>query len=433
MSAGRAPGAAAAACALVVLFGAARPASAFSYRCPDSAYQVNLAVVFANGMSNHIDDAQASRDTLRRLLAPRLELDPHAITFDIAYNHSENALEQLWQVAKQRAPMSVSLFVRILNGLVPAPDWFNDELKRLAAAIDLQAFAGDADLAAQVQIYRDHLRKGRKVVVVAHSQGNLYANAAYRSLFESAQPTPGERDFGIVGVALPAPTVAGWSPPECEPLGCYTTLETDLIVQSVVAAMRAAVDYSDTAPPNVFALPTAADPLSHGFRETYLGLEAPRKQILDDVARFVSAFDPLEVTIPDAMITASLEWDTSADLDLHVYENGATEHVYYAYPDGEGHLDADATGYGPENYSAKCGAVKAGDFRFAVGYVGGPGPVRARLRVQAGGTTRTFEKTLTAAQGHAANTQPETFAWLHIAQQPKQDGRSYELLLVADE
>lgn len=416
--------------AAALLLATAGSAQAAPYTCPKSHYEVDLAVVYGNGMFTTAAQAGKQRDVLRPLVAARLGHEPFAIAFDLAYNDDEDTLSQLWEVAKQRRVMSVSQFLRVVSRLLPAPDWFQEETQRIASGVDLAAFENDEDLDQHVQTYRDHLRKGRKVVVIAHSQGNLYANAAYRRLFESDSPTPGQHGFGTVGIATPAPVVAGWMPPSCLPSGCYTTFAEDVIINAVRTALP------DTLPANVIGsasgrLPSG-DLLWHGLRESYLHLAGARERILDHVAAFVEHFDELEWTIHDSMITASLEWDSPADLDLHVYELDGAEHVYYAYPAGAaGYLEADdEDGYGPENYSADCGYVAAGSYRFAVGYFAGEGPTRVRLRVQAGDLTRTFTRVLPAAQGRVSHSEPVTIGWLEVSER---DDGSYELLLFGDE
>jgi hypothetical protein len=407
-----------------------QPARAVPYTCPKSNYDVDLAVVYANGMFTTSSQAQEQREALRPLIAERLGHDPHAITFDLAYNDDEETFSQLWEVAKQRQVMTVSGFLRVVSRLVPAPDWFVEETQKVASEVDLLGFTADEDLDAHVQTYRDHQRKGRKVVIVAHSQGTLYANAAHRRLFPGDAAAAGLRSFGVVSIATPAPAVAGWAPEPCLPSGCYTTFAEDLVMQAVRHA------FPDTLPANLIGsvgggLRANGDLLWHQLRESYLQVDSARERIVGHVAAFVDEFEDLEWTIHDSMITVSLEWDSDADLDLHVYENDGAEHVYYAYPAGAaGYLEADdEDGYGPENYRADCGYVAAASYRFAVGYFAGSGPTTARLRVQAGDLVQTFTRVLPAAQGRASHTEPATLAVLEVVSLGDED---YELALFAD-
>jgi hypothetical protein len=405
--------------ALALTWGLVDEAHAAAFDCPKSWYAVNLAVIHGNGVLTDKSGATANLEALRPLVAKRLDQDPYAIAFGLAYNHSEGWSEQLLKVVKERAIMSPTLFLRMLSQLVPMPDDLKQALKQMAAELDLAAFVDDADLRQHVQSYRDHLRKGHKVVVIAHSEGNFYANAAYRQLFETSLVTPGKEDFGIVAVALPAPTVAGWAPDSCPAAGCYTTLINDV----VVAAVRQVLPDTAIAKPNVATGPdwVEYDWTGHSLIDSYLRVRSAREQIMGHVAGFVAHFGQLRRVIHDAMITASLEWDTSADLDLHVYENNESEHVYYDNQDSAiGALDADdADGYGPENYYGECQGLQSGTFRFAVGYYDGEGPVHARLRVQAGATTRTFEQTLDQATHGESRTDPTTVGFLEVKRLPE--------------
>lgn len=396
--------------------GAVPAARALRVKCDKSPYDVDLAVVYANGMFTTLEVAKANLERLRPLVDEKLKLEfklePYAATYAIAYNKKEGVFESIRRVVKERVAMTGSNLIRILSGLDPLPDWLDEQLNRYAAELDEAGFDDDDDLEQHVQMYRDHLRSGHKVLVIAHSEGNLYANAAYRRLFQTALPTPGERDFGIVGIALPAPTLAGWQPPGCPVLGCYTTLSEDLIIRGVHSQL------GDTAPPNVSGaspLPSRTDLFWHGLTETYLETKEAREQILNHVAAFVHAFEPLEATLNDSTVTASLEWDSTADLDLHVFEQFASHHVYGDFRDGVGKLDLDdQDGYGPEHYYTECAELEGGDFRFAVGYYDGEGPATARLRIKIGQTARTYKHVLAEALHDTSTRDPETFVVLHV-------------------
>lgn len=414
---------------LALLLGTVTPVHAVRHTCPKSPYAVNLAVVYGNGMFRTHAQADKDLEYMRPMIAKRLGHDPFAIVFDLAYNQNEQWLQQLWQVAKQREVMTVSHYLRILSHAAEAPDWLGEELGAIAAEVDLTAFIDDANLDAHVQTYRDHLRKGRKVVLLAHSQGNLYANAAYRRLFETSLKTPGQGSFGVVGVASPAAEVAGWRPKLCEPLGCYTTFREDAVI---TVARALAPDTLDANLSGLSGDPWSTDPLWHGLRDAYLRGDASRERILSHVKAFVDEFEDLDLSLHDAAVTVSLDWDTDADLDLHVYENDGLQHVYYAYPRGAaGYLEADdSDGYGPEHYRATCGELMPGGYRFAVGYFAGDEPTHVRLRVQAGALTRTWRRTLPAAQGRASHTDPVTLGHLEVAAKEK---NVYDLLLFAQD
>lgn len=119
--------------------------------------------------------------------------------------------------------------------------------------------------------YRSEIAAGNKVVSLAHSQGNFYANEVYRVLYEGEQPLE-TRSVGVVGVATPASEVGGDGP--------YTTLERDIIL--LVRKFEPA-----QLPANIAAGECAGEGellvRCHAFVESYLGFEATRGKILEDL------------------------------------------------------------------------------------------------------------------------------------------------------
>ena len=61
------------------------------------------------------------------------------------------------------------------------------------------------DLSAQVQNYKQSIKDGHGVIVIAHSQGNYYTNESYEQL-----PQWMKQYFHMFGVATPANHVAGY-------------------------------------------------------------------------------------------------------------------------------------------------------------------------------------------------------------------------------
>jgi hypothetical protein len=132
--------------------------------CPPPA----TTVFFVNGIDNSIPDASASLDALRQRLGTQLQGD--CLNFALAYNST-----------------SVPL-------------------------------TSDSDVVdANVRSYRAELALTNKVVLVAHSNGNVYAEEAYGRL------TPAERtSVGVVAVATLLGSVPGDGP--------YVTLVEDTYV-----------------------------------------------------------------------------------------------------------------------------------------------------------------------------------------------------------
>jgi hypothetical protein len=348
------------------------------YRCA-SQIEAELAIVHINGMLNSTDDAKQNLEELRPV-AKRLGHDLVSYELDLAENHT-GYLDDFKEVAVQAIGAHNAELIKQLTGLLPLPDALEKAFVDAAAAVELVGTINRGDLARQAQVVRDHLRKGQKVLLVAHSQGNFYANAVHTKLFV-ADDTPGEEAFRIVSVATPAPTVAGAQSPECPQGLCYATFYEDVVINGA----RALLPGFDALDPNVHLEAGRGAildfELAHAFVGAYMADRNGRSLIEREMR---AQLDGLTAEAPrafDGVITASLEWDSAADLDLHVYEQDERSHVYWDRPTGlAGFLFPDSLNglVEGENYAAECASLKPGRYDFDVDYYDGDGPATARL------------------------------------------------------
>lgn len=101
--------------------------------------------------------------------------------------------------------------------------------KEITNAINTAIVEGNLAVKNYVEKYNKFLSEGNKVVVVAHSQGKLFANIAYLGI--NSKYIDG---FGIVSVGNPGSHVAGGGP--------YTALDEDIIIGSVYGVLPANFD-----------------------------------------------------------------------------------------------------------------------------------------------------------------------------------------------
>ena len=168
----------------------------------------------------------------------------------------------------------------------------------------------DDDLDRHIQQYKSNILSGNKVIVVAHSQGNFFANQAWDKLAAHEK-----QSMGIVSVANPDSTVgpdscleaASDEPLVTEFLSCavsdssaeffscspnvptYTTACRDLVIIGL-RQFYGRLDGSSTfdflpraLPPNTEAA-FSSDPKGHGFVSTYMRANsATRVSIVNDV------------------------------------------------------------------------------------------------------------------------------------------------------
>ena len=175
------------------------------------------------------------------------------------------------QVVSQ--PGFVSQVSAFLYNPLGAPSWL---LNALGLIVTKEAFVFAPDVVSHVAAYNKEIANGNVAIVVAHSQGNLYANQAYGQIVPSPA-TSSPVNFTIVSVATPANTVAG---DICPGQQCpYVTLDNDIIITSIPGSL----------PPNIANTGQPGDPCAtpevpcHFFDTSYLSGINSGPQIVKDV------------------------------------------------------------------------------------------------------------------------------------------------------
>lgn len=259
-----------------------------------------------------------------------------------------------------------------------------------------------------IQKYNSDLSEGIRVIVVAHSQGNLFANEAVNSVI--TRNSDFEQSIGIVGVANPAGRIIGSN--------SYVTAHDDRVIDALRITHSVLASNIDNDP---------RDFLNHSFTTSYMASkltpEYTNGNTLPSRARingmFLGHIRNLEFPIAelgDGAIKVTLTWGSEPDVDLHVFEpNGI--HVYYRNLRGtSGFLDQDdVTSFGPEHYFVACEDLEEGIYRVGVNYYSGSSPENARVQVTtADGRTRTVNKTLSNALGSSGNNSPKPVADIDV-------------------
>lgn len=251
------------------------PASAQVETKCESRYRV----YFGNGIRNVAEDWEASRLVLSKMIGARFNGVP--VSYSNAINPTGGFIDDLQRVFQQKLSenpdLSWELLVRaslgLINGISPELAKFvldliiktetesSAELKKKWEAVYSYI---DGRVTTHVADYtRDILENGRRVLLVAHSQGNLYANASHRLLYTNPEITPGS--FATIGVATPANYVAGG--------GTYLTSDADVVIN----ALRSII--TDQVLPANVSIPLDTGELSgHNFIKTYMHPEKPARE-----------------------------------------------------------------------------------------------------------------------------------------------------------
>jgi hypothetical protein len=200
--------------------------------------------------------------------------------------------------------------------------------------------------------------EGRKILLVAHSQGNLFVNEAYK--------------YAITKTPVSAVKVVHIAPASPITSGVHTLADLDLVINGLrivgnVPPVTDAIPNFSTRPANPSG---EKDALGHGLLEIYIN---PNMAIASVVKNNINTALNSLVTPPakasTGLFTATLTWNGIGDIDLHVNEPKDT-HVFYASAIGQaGYLDVDnIQANGPEHYYASCDAskIEEGSYSIAV-------------------------------------------------------------------
>ena len=258
------------------------PAVATAQPCP-------ARVIFSNGIDTFEDDARDARDKLRETVNARLKASDRselpAYCFDYAYASTRDEKLDLLEAWAQRFVDNITFggFWRWLGRTANAVDLLPWQvLADIYLAFGNVTYLLNPDLQSQVGSYRAWLLNSQRVIVVAHSQGNLFANEAFGVLTSGADglaPLNTEQ-FHIVSVATPAHFVAG------QPAGSHTTLYGDVIL-AVSGRLPANTEVAGTpcgaTPPHLQVPHPTTGVACHSFLDSYLTGTLSGPQVLNRI------------------------------------------------------------------------------------------------------------------------------------------------------
>lgn len=346
----------------------------------DLCRATGVAFVFFNGVQTTRAQADVANAEFRRIhgtTSPKG--DP--IRYEVLYNYSagfEDFVETFEQRLLEQEGLlegRFELFFEALNGDGP---WWSKIIETVASTAgilkgfvdwyqasvirNLTTLLGNPPTSVNYLEHRARIEnlilEGKKILFVAHSQGNLFANAAYNYALSKA----GAESVKLVHIAPASPTLNG----------NHTLADLDLVINGLrlFGSVASITDFI----PGYLLRPAGAngkkDALGHGLLEIYIN------QALTTSSRVKShindAFNVLvapQTNATSGFFSATLTWNGSGDVDLHTFEPSGS-HVYYAASRGtSGYLDVDNTvANGPEHYYASCDSsvLQTGTYRIAV-------------------------------------------------------------------
>jgi hypothetical protein len=248
-----------------------------------NAIAPRTTVFFVNGVTTTLDEARLNVGKLELEFLNRLPAMPPAVqanchVFSLNYNPTAGEVNDFLEAAQQELGISPTRFWLELEGLgLFTAQLIRDVLE--GPMTDLNRIDAST-IERHAAAYRGQIASPScsRVLVVPHSQGNLYTNAAYDLVFNQPPNLPSAA-IRIVGVATPAQTVPG--------NGLYRTSTTDVLINAIRLIRPG------TLPPNTNwgVSPLLLSPTysaGHSFIG-YLSADPSRTQILSDMETSLAA------------------------------------------------------------------------------------------------------------------------------------------------
>jgi len=288
----------------------------------------NVVLVYINGIQNDPFDANSNLNVYQASIQEQI---PN-ITVKLAYNQSRGFWSDSDEVTAQKinelSNVNPNLKIDALRSafmfgdyslfteyLQLANDIKQERINILVKLYENYATANDTvEVVSWIYNYYQ-TNHNASILLLPHSQGNLYANDAYTALVSTGKIP--KNQIGIVGVASPASTVSGITSPS---ISDYITASEDGIINLARVRYAALFGYLPVLPWDLDALSFeqigANITDTHGLATFYLSSEfAARKPILDAI---LAKYNNLIQQNP--VYALEVIWGDSPNMDLSVSE-----------------------------------------------------------------------------------------------------------------
>jgi len=171
---------------------------------------------YGNGVWNDKEDAKVGREELQDFLKEDLDIETKA---ELAFNHTHGTradlIETFYQLAVNKQ-ISFGYFYFLANAMIP-------EMPEPLVSLYLQGMVQEEaeDVFVMTRNYKEAINAGHRVLLVSHSQGNLFGLRSFNSL-EGWQ----KGYFRQVSVATPADKVAN--------SGDWITDTGDIVIKKLI-------------------------------------------------------------------------------------------------------------------------------------------------------------------------------------------------------
>ncbi|MHB8949564.1 MAG: hypothetical protein ACYC4S_10940 [Rhodoferax sp.] len=238
--------------------------------------------------------------------------------------------------------------------------------------------------------------EGRKMLLVAHSQGNLFLNSALEYASTRISST------SIQGIHIAPASSVGNRP--------HVLADKDLVINAL-RLVGSVPGITDNIPPILERTPGLnglKDAKGHGLLEIYLH---PGHQTASKIhGHIMGAFSKLQAAPSQAtsgFFTATMTWNGPGIVDLHVMEPSGT-HVYFENARGQSGRMAfiNRTGNTQDQYIANCDTTQLAEGKYSFSLANYGGAQGSSASVQIASNAEGVLDTRTVTMGPATLTTP---------------------------
>ncbi|MCY1072897.1 YfaP family protein [Archangium lansingense] len=394
--------------------------------CTENVDQARTVVYFVNGIGNSIFHALASLHVLEKNTKSLFE---GSVEYRLFYNASGSrspeaecsyyglVLNDPRVTSSMRAQIEAAAAQRCNDERLRAK--FEDFAEAIVQWLDPELSRPEPLLVGRLQeLVLSDVLSGKKVLLVAHSQGNFYVNAALSAM--PSNPPDGEGtpadSVGVVAVASPLQYLATQSTFQVRHVQLFgdiihavpgapdSTVENENsqevrrrlqqagLTARFISALGAKGWVKAVATIALYLPVVHAAYVTHNFTESYLQYPASLLKVQSELQDVNSRLGNSRDTLGQGFFQVTLTWNIAGDIDLHLVEPNLS-HVYFFDKYGDvGVLDRDdIQGRGPENYFVcSPGKLVPGTYSVMLNNYSGTAGTDATVRIRAGSQFRTY-------------------------------------------
>jgi len=281
-------------------------------------------IYYGNGVWNEYEDAQKSqaklqgvieRETIRYERPLQAKYGKTKLAYNTSFGKLIDVLEVYYQLKEAGQLEGVGFYTAIAALTINLPHITLGAIATQKLSESLIQEEEESNVGVMWEkYYNESFKLGHRVLLVSHSQGNLFANRIH----DTIAPTEYKRYFANVQVASPASEIKA----DEEGKGSYVTLWGDPVINPIPGSMS----------------PNANGDMGHAFVEAYLNQIDPYTKIINRIKSVLPTLDielsqwntdqKFEQNTCDYKITVNHRFDLAVEMPFEVYPFNVSKKLY---------------------------------------------------------------------------------------------------------